>query len=138
MSDQERLIADYGGTGLSIGPHPMAFQRPKLARLGVLPASQLPSVPDGKRVRVAGGVIARQRPQTARGFLFMSLEDETGIVNIVIHPDLLEQNRLLLLSEPFLLVEGILQNQNNVTSIRARKFQAIAGVEIDLWSRNFC
>ncbi|MEE8161344.1 MAG: error-prone DNA polymerase, partial [Acidobacteriota bacterium] len=138
MSDQERLIADYGGTGLSIGPHPMALQRPKLARLGVLPASQLSSVPDGKRVRVVGGVIARQRPQTARGFLFMSLEDETGIANIVIHPDLLEQNRLLLLSEPFLLVEGILQNQNNVTSIRAQKFQAIPGVEIDLWSRNFC
>ena len=60
------------------------------------------------------------------------------IANIVIHPDLLEQNRLLLLSEPFLLVEGILQNQNNVTSIRAQKFQAIPGVEIDLWSRNFC
>ena len=68
----------------------------------------------------------------------MSLEDETGIVNIVIHPDLLEQNRLLLLSEPFLLVEGILQDQNNVTSIRAQKSQAIAGLEIDLWSRNFC
>ncbi len=138
MSVQERLIADYGGTGLSIGPHPMALQRPKLARQGVLPASRLPSVPDGKRVRVVGGVIARQRPQTARGFLFMSLEDETGIANIVIHPDLLEQNRLLLLSEPFLLVEGILQNQNNVTSIRAQKFQAIPGLEIDLWSRNFC
>ncbi len=138
MNAQERLLADYGGTGVSIGPHPMALQREKLTCLGILRASQLPSLADGKRVRVVGGVIARQRPQTARGFLFMSLEDESGISNIVVHPDLFEQNRLLLISEPFLWVEGILQNRNNVTSIRAQKFQAIPGIDIDLWSRNFC
>ena len=138
MNAQERLLADYSGTGVSIGPHPMALQRQKLTRMGVTRASQLRSLPDGKRVRVVGGVIARQRPPTARGFLFMSLEDETGISNIVVHPNMFEQNRLLLISEPFLWVEGILQNQNNVTSIRARKFQAVAGIEIDLWSRNFC
>jgi error-prone DNA polymerase len=138
MNAQERLLADYSGTGVSIGPHPMALQRQKLTRMGVTRASQLPSLPDGKRVRVVGGVIARQRPPTARGFLFMSLEDETGISNIVVHPNMFEQNRLLLISEPFLWVEGILQNQNNVTSIRARKFQAVPGIEIDLWSRNFC
>ena len=118
MNAQERLLADYCGTGVTLGPHPMALQREKLSSLGALRASQLPSLPDGKRVRVVGGVIARQRPQTARGFLFMSLEDETGISNIVVHPDLFEQNRLLLISEPFLWVEGILQNRNNVTSIR--------------------
>jgi error-prone DNA polymerase len=138
MNAQERLLADYSGTGVSIGPHPMALQRQKLTRMGVTRASQLPSLPDGKRVRVVGGVIARQRPPTARGFLFMSLEDETGISNIVVHPNMFEQNRLLLISEPFLWVEGILQNRNNVTSIRARKFQAVPGIEIDLWSRNFC
>ena len=138
MNAQERLLADYCGTGVTLGPHPMALQRQKLTRMGVSRASQLPSLPDGKRVRVVGGVIARQRPQTARGFLFMSLEDETGISNIVVHPDLFEQNRLLLISEPFLWVEGILQNRTNVTSIRARKFQPIPGIDIDLWSRNFC
>ena len=138
MNAQERLLADYAGTGVSIGPHPMALQRQKLTRMGVTRASQLPSLPDGKRVRVVGGVIARQRPPTARGFLFMSLEDETGISNIVVHPNMFEQNRLLLISEPFLWVEGILQNRNNVTSIRARKFQAVPGIDIDLWSRNFC
>ena len=138
MNAQERLLADYSGTGVSIGPHPMALQRQKLTRMGVTRASQLPALPDGKRVRVVGGVIARQRPPTARGFLFMSLEDETGISNIVVHPNMFEQNRLLLISEPFLWVEGILQNRNNVTSIRARKFQAIPGIDIDLWSRNFC
>lgn len=68
----------------------------------------------------------------------MSLEDESGIANIVIHPELLEQNRLLLLTEPFLLVEGILQNQNHVTSVKARTFQALSGIDLDLWSRNFC
>jgi len=138
MNAQERLLADYCGTGVTLGPHPMALQRQKLTRLGVTSASQLPSLAGGKRVRVVGGVIARQRPQTARGFLFMSLEDETGISNIVVHPNLFEQNRLLLISEPFIWVEGILQNRNNVTSIRARKFQAIPGIDIDLWSRNFC
>ena len=83
-------------------------------------------------------MIARQRPQTARGFLFLSLEDETGISNIIIDPDLFEKKRLVLLSEPFLLVEGILQNQNNVTSIRAQSFKPLKGLKIDLWSRNFC
>ena len=138
MSDSERLIADYCGTGLTLGSHPMALQRFKLARMRVLQASQLSRLRRGAKVRVAGGVIARQRPQTARGFLFMSLEDETGISNIVIDPDLFDQNRLVLLNEPFILVEGILQNQNNVTSIRAQKLQAIQGIDIDLRSRNFC
>ena len=137
MHAQERLLADYCGTGVTLGPHPMALQRQKLTRLGILRASQLPSLSDGKRVRVVGGVIARQRPQTARGFLFMSLEDESGISNIVVHPDLFEQNRLLLISEPFIWVEGTLQNRNNVTSIRARRFKPISGIDIDLWARNF-
>jgi error-prone DNA polymerase len=138
MTAQERLCADYWGTGITIGPHPMALQRQKLTRMGVRSASQLTRLPDGKRVLVAGGVIARQRPQTARGFFFMSLEDESGIANIVVHPELLERNRLLLLTESFLLVEGILQNQNHVTSVKARTFQALSGIDIDLWSRNFC
>ena len=138
MTAQERLCADYWGTGITIGPHPMALQRQKLTRMGVRIASQLTRLPDGKRVLVAGGVIARQRPQTARGFFFMSLEDESGIANIVVHPELLERNRLLLLTESFLLVEGILQNQNHVTSVKARTFQALSGIDIDLWSRNFC
>ena len=138
MTAQERLLADYWGTGVTIGPHPMALQRQKLTGMGVRIASQLPRLADGKRVRVAGGVIARQRPQTARGFFFMSLEDESGIANIVVQPELLERNRLLLLTEPFLLVEGILQNRNDVTSVKARTFQALSGIDIDLWSRNFC
>ena len=138
MTAQERLLADYWGTGVTIGPHPMALQRQTLTARGVRIASQLPHLPDGKRVRVAGGVIVRQRPQTACGFFFMSLADESGIANIVIQPELLNQNRLLLLTEPFLLVEGILQNQNHVTSVKARTFQALSGIDLDLWSRNFC
>jgi error-prone DNA polymerase len=138
MTAQERLLADYWGTGVTIGPHPMALQRQTLTARGVRTASQLPHLPDGKQVRVAGGVIVRQRPQTARGFFFMSLEDESGIANIVIKPELLEQNRLLLLTEPFLLVEGILQNHEDVTSVKARTFQALSGIDLDLWSRNFC
>ncbi len=91
----------------------------------------------GKRVRVAGGVIVRQRPSTARGFFFISLEDETGIANLVISPDLFERERLLLVSQPFLMVEGILQNQNNVTSIRAETFWPLGAFPMTLSSHDF-
>ena len=138
MSAPERLIADYCGMGLTLGPHPLELTRPQLERRGVVPACRLTSICHGSEVCVAGGVIVRQRPQTARGFFFMSLEDETGITDIIIDPDLFQQNRLLLLNEPFLLVEGRVQKQNNVVSVRARNFQSIQGMDINLSSHNFC
>src|SRR5579884_1658136 len=121
MNHEERLVADFRGTGLTIGPHPMTYHREEMNRLGVRRATELPQIPNGKRTRVAGCVIARQRPGTARGFVFLSLEDETGIANAIVMPDLFEKNRLLLVSERFLLVEGILQHQDNVISVRAEK-----------------
>ncbi|HZU41760.1 MAG TPA: OB-fold nucleic acid binding domain-containing protein, partial [Terriglobales bacterium] len=121
MNHEERLVADFRGTGLTIGPHPMTYHREEMNRLGVRRATELPQIPNGKRTRVAGCVIARQRPGTARGFVFLSLEDETGIANAIVMPDLFEKNRLLLVSERFLLVEGILQHQDNVISVKAEK-----------------
>ena len=121
MTDEERLVADFRGTGLTLGAHPMAYRRQEMDALGVRPARELPGLPDGKRVRAAGCVIARQRPGTARGFVFLSLEDETGIANAIITPDLFEQNRLLLVGEQFLLVEGVLQNLDNVVSVKAER-----------------
>lgn len=121
MNDEERLVADFRGTGLTIGPHPMTYHREEMNRLGVRRATELPHIPNGKRTRVAGCVIARQRPGTARGFVFLSLEDETGIANAIVMPDLFEKNRILLVSERFLLVEGILQHQDNVISVKAEK-----------------
>ena len=85
----------------------------------------LPKLPNGKRVKTAGCVIARQRPGTAHGFVFLSLEDETGIANAIVTPDLFEQNRMVLVSERFLLVEGILQNIDNVVSVKADRVSAL-------------
>jgi hypothetical protein len=122
MDAHERLRADYAGTGVTLGPHPMVLRRPALTRLPgrpVLRATDLPRGRDGSRVRVAGNVIVRQRPGTAKGFVFLSLEDETGIANVIVTPGLFARNRLVLVSEPFLLVEGILQIQDGVVSVRA-------------------
>jgi DNA polymerase-3 subunit alpha len=121
MTPEERLVADYRGTELTVGPHPLAFRRADLHRLGVVPAAGLARVPDGRRVRVAGAVIVRQRPGTAKGFVFLSLEDETGIANAIVRPALFERERAALVHEPFLLVEGTLQHQDGVISVRATR-----------------
>jgi error-prone DNA polymerase len=84
-------------------------------------AIELKDLPDGKYLRVAGCIIARQRPGTAHGFVFLSLEDETGVANAIITPDLFEKNRLLLVREQFLMVEGKLQNLDNVISVKAHR-----------------
>jgi error-prone DNA polymerase len=118
MTAEERLVADFHGTGLTVGPHPLAYRRNDLQRAHILSANALTQIPNGRRVRTAGCVIARQRPGTAKGFVFLSLEDETGISNAIITPDLLDQNRVLILSEKFLLLEGILQNQEGVVSVK--------------------
>jgi len=121
MNDQERLVTDYRSTGLTIGRHPMAFRRAELDRLGVRRASELAALPTGGSVRVAGLVIVRQRPGTAKGFLFLSLEDETGISNIIVMPDLYESSRRVLVEEPFLMVDGVVQNQDHAISVKARR-----------------
>ena len=127
MDDSERLRADYAGMGLTIGPHPMALRRHDLAMRGVTRASDLASARDGRRVRVAGMVITRQRPGTAKGFVFLTLEDETGISNIIVRPDLFDRERMAVIRHPFLLVEGVLQNQEGVVSIKAERVQGIDG-----------
>ncbi|MFN3326563.1 MAG: DNA polymerase III subunit alpha [Bryobacteraceae bacterium] len=121
MTDPERLRADYAGTGLTIGRHPMARHRAELKRRGVRSASELVAMRNNSFVRVAGAVICRQRPGTAKGFLFLSLEDETGIANAIVPPDFFEQHRLELVNEPFLLIEGILQNLENVVSVKVHR-----------------
>ena len=127
MNVHERLIADYTGTGLTVGPHPLTFRRRELAMRGVLPAIELPRARAGRRVRTAGMVITRQRPGTAKGFVFLTLEDETGISNIIIRPDLYATDRLTVVESSFLLVEGVLQNQDGVTSIKAERMSKLDG-----------
>jgi error-prone DNA polymerase len=128
MTISERLIADYTGTGLTVGPHPLTFRRRELAMRGVIPALDLPRQRAGRRVRTAGMVITRQRPGTAKGFVFLTLEDETGISNIIIRPDLYAADRLVVVESSFLLVEGILQNQDGVTSIKAERMSKLSGM----------
>jgi error-prone DNA polymerase len=128
MTAIERLEADYGGTGVTIGRHPMALRRADLTRAGVIRARDMASGQMGSRVRVAGSVIVRQRPGTAKGFVFLSLEDETGIANAIVTPQLFTRHRLVLVTAPFLLVEGVLQRQDGVVSIRARRVASLATV----------
>jgi len=127
MTETERLVADYAGTGLTLGRHPMSFRRHELSMRGVLRAMDLPRARAGRRVRTAGMVITRQRPGTAKGFVFLTLEDETGIANIIIRPDLYATARLVVIESPFLLVEGVLQNQEGVTSVRAERVFRLEG-----------
>jgi error-prone DNA polymerase len=127
MDAAERLQADYAGMGLTIGPHPMALRRSELALRGVLRAADLPRARDGRRVRVAGMVITRQRPGTAKGFVFLTLEDETGISNVIIRPDLYDRERTAVVRQPFLMVEGVLQHQDGVLSVRAERVEGIQG-----------
>ena len=137
MTLAERLAADYAGTGLTLGPHPMRLRRAALARDGVVAAAHLANGTDGRRVRVAGSVIVRQRPGTAKGFVFLSLEDETGIANVIVTPQLFARHRLTLVAEPFLLVEGILQIQDGVVSVRAQRVHALPAPEYTIPSHDF-
>ena len=125
MTLHERLNADLRGTGMTIGRHPMAHQRARLDTMRVTRASDLKDMRNGMAVKVAGWVIVRQRPGTAKGFVFLSLEDETGIANVIITPQLFEKNRLTLVDYPFLLIEGPLQHQDNVISVKARRVEPL-------------
>jgi error-prone DNA polymerase len=127
MTEAERIVADYAGTGLTVGRHPMALRRDELAMRGVLRASDLRTARQGRRVRVAGMVITRQRPGTAKGFVFLTLEDETGVANIIVRPDLFARDRLTIVEEPFLIVDGVLQNQDGVISVRAEQVRGMRG-----------
>ncbi len=137
MNPEERLVADFRGTGLTVGPHPMAYHRARMDAIGVRKASDLAALPNGKYLRIGGCVIARQRPGTAKGFVFLSLEDETGVANAIIMPDLFQKNRLLVTSEQFLMVEGILQNQDNVVSVKARRVMPLSITRAETSSHDF-
>ena len=137
MTDEERLVADFHGSGMSTGPHPMTYCREALAKLEVKRACDLPRLPDGQFTRVAGCVVARQRPGTAKGFVFLSLEDETGIANVIVNPDLYEKLRVVINREKFLRVDGILQNQDHTISIKASHVMPISISAAETESHDF-
>jgi error-prone DNA polymerase len=122
MSPAETLAADFRIAGLSTGPHPMALRRAELERASVLPTAALAKIETRRRVRVAGHVIVRQRPGTAKGFFFLTLEDETGLANIIVGPRHFDAHRPLLVGAGALIVEGILQREVDTVSIKADRF----------------
>ncbi len=122
MTAQEKTLADYAGLQLTLGPHPVAFFRIGLTRQGVVTAADLPRHRDGERVRIAGSVIVRQRPGTAKGMLFLTLEDESGMCQAIVSPDLFQENRKMIVGNPGLAVEGKLQKRDGTLSVRAEKF----------------
>jgi error-prone DNA polymerase len=137
MNTEERLIADYAGTGLTVGRHPMHYRRTELRRQHILSAAELKSRNDGEHVRTAGCIIARQRPGTAKGFIFLSMEDETGIANVIITPDLYECERILVTRSKFLMAEGPLQNQDGVIHVKAVRLMALSDSALELRSHDF-
>ncbi len=137
MNPVEELIADIRGTGVSTGAHPMQFAREELRRQGVLAASDLPSVPSGRWVRVAGTVIVRNRPPTAKGMMFMSLEDETGLVNVVVDPDHFTKYHTVIVTSGALMVDGRLERKEGVTNIRAEHIDKLQTSSFKIVSRDF-
>ena len=127
MSEAERMTADYAGTNLSTGPHPISFLRPALERRGITPAGALARVPQGRRARVAGLVIVRQRPGTAKGFVFITVEDETGFANAIVTPPQFDSHRRTIVDSNALVIEGVVQNQQGVVSIKADRFESLDG-----------
>src|SRR6201996_502716 len=137
MTTAERMIADYAGTGLTIGRHPMAYRRDELRRSGVLSAKELLHVKDGIFVRTAGCVIARQRPGTAMGFIFLSMEDETGIANVIVTPDVYENHRSVVIRSKFIRADGPLQNQGGVIHVKAVRLIALSEKGLEVRSHDF-
>ncbi|MGC9197798.1 MAG: DNA polymerase III subunit alpha [Acidobacteriaceae bacterium] len=137
MTTQERLVADYAATGLTVGKHPMAHRRAELRSHGILSAEELKDAPHGCFVRAAGCVIARQRPGTAHGFIFISMEDETGIANVIVTPDLYERDRLVVTRSRFLLAEGLLQHQDGVIHLKATRLRSLSDQALEVRSHDF-
>jgi error-prone DNA polymerase len=108
-----------------------------MRRQGVLTASEINRLPDGAHVRVAGGVIARQRPGTAKGFVFLSIEDETGIANAIVTPRVFEEHHVTIVNQQFLLIEGRLQHQDNVVSVKVENVQALSVTRAETVSHDF-
>ena len=128
MTLPERVQADFEGMNLTTGPHPMKLLRAQLP--DAWRAADMHQARHGSSVQIAGNVICRQRPGTAKGFVFISLEDETGVSNAIVTPDLFEKLRLLITEEPFLVIEGQVQNTEGVTLVKAQRIQPIANAQI--------
>lgn len=138
MSALELLATDIAATGVTPGHQPMELIRAELADAGILTAAQLRSVPDGSRVRIAGIVTHRQRPQTASGVTFFGMEDETGLLNVMVTPGLWQRHKVVARTAKALIVRGIVQNATGAVTVAADKLEALAlGEWLSRGSRDF-
>lgn len=127
LSRQDLIIQDYVFTGMCTHGHPMENLRSQLQEWGILSAADLTTVQNGDWIRTAGMVIVRQRPSTAKGFMFISMEDETGISNVIVAPKLFEQYRKVIVSNPFLEIHGVAQITGDTVQIKARSVYPLQG-----------
>jgi len=125
MGPEEETAADYRASEMTTGPHLVQHLRASLAASSVSTTEALRAMPDGRRVRTAGAVIVRQRPGTAKGFVFLTLEDETGMAQAIVRPDLFREQRSIIVGSPGLVVEGILQRADGTLSVKAEKFWSL-------------
>jgi error-prone DNA polymerase len=137
MEIEERLIADYHGTGMTVGPHPMAYRRTTLRKMGICSAAELRQQPHGQPAVVAGCVITRQRPGTAKGLIFLTLEDETGNANIIVMPDVYSADPMVVLHERFVKVQGTVQNQDGIVHLKAQNILPLHVTAAETQSHDF-
>jgi error-prone DNA polymerase len=137
MDTEERLVSDYHGTGLTTGPHPMFYRRAEMRRLNIKSAAELRAMPNGKRAIVAGAVITRQRPGTASGLIFITLEDETGYANVIVMPHIYEKYRQAVLEPRFVRVSGKIQNQDGIVHLNAEDVEPLMISGIQMASHDF-
>jgi error-prone DNA polymerase len=137
MDVEERLVSDYHGSSMTTGPHPMYYKRDEMKRLKIKSAAELREMPHGRKATVAGCVITRQRPGTAKGLIFVTLEDETGNANIIVMPDVYERYRREVLEPRFIKVSGIVQNQDDIVHLRAERVEPLAISSAQVASHDF-
>jgi error-prone DNA polymerase len=139
MSPFAEVLADYGAAGLTLRKHPVSFLRKMLDDLGITPANQLVQFKHGRRMKVAGVVLLRQRPSTAKGVTFVTLEDETGTVNLIVQREVWERNRRVARGATAMIAHGTLQTDGEVTHILVTKMEDLSPhvAELVLKSRDF-
>jgi len=137
MEVEERLVSDYHGTGLTTGPHPMFYRRAEMHRLNIKSAAEMRALAHGKRATVAGAVITRQRPGTASGLIFLTLEDETGYANVIVMPHVYEAYRQAVLEPKFIRVSGTVQNQDGIVHLKAEHVEALSVSAAPMASHDF-
>jgi len=139
LTPLEEVVADYRTNGLSLRDHPVKFMRERLRQLGALSSQELAALPHGKYVRVAGLVLMRQRPATASGITFVTLEDETGVVNLIVRPEIWERQHRIARRSQTLLARGTVQRRDEVIHVFVERMhdlsQMLAGAEVK--SRDF-